>query len=65
MGRATELKEEQIKYIKHRLHLLNEVGQALDNSASADDLLQLRSMLDQLAVKLNVFIDDWKNTRAK
>jgi len=65
MGRATEMKAEQIQYIKHRLRLLNEVGQALDDSASVDDLRQLGFMLEKLNVKLNVFIGDWENTRAK
>ena len=48
MGRATGRKDEQIKYIKHRLRLLNEVGQSLDESADVEDLNQLNQMLDKL-----------------
>lgn len=63
MGRATELKSEQIKYIKHRLHLLNEVGQSLDESADAGDLRHLEQMLEKLSVKLRVFSSDWEKDR--
>ena len=60
MGRATGRKDEQIKYIKHRLRLLNEVGQSLDESADVEDLNQLNQMLDKLKVKVNVFLSDWE-----
>lgn len=63
MGRATESKSEQLKYIKHRLQLLNEVGQSLDESASAEDLRRLDKMLEQLRVKVRVFMSDWENSR--
>jgi hypothetical protein len=61
MGRAMESKNEQLKYIKHRLQLLNEVGKSMDESASAHDLRQLGKMLEQLGIKVRVFMSDWEN----
>lgn len=60
MGRATESKQEQLLYLKNRLHLISEMANALDHEATSADLENLKQQIESLKIKLNRFKEDWE-----
>lgn len=66
MGRATNLKREQITYLKNRMKLLTAVTDSLDEqTADAEALTQLLKMIDTLEIKIRRFREDWRNHLAE
>lgn len=60
MGRATESKQEQLLYLKNRLHLISEMANSLDEEATSKDLENLNQQIESLKIKLNRFKEDWE-----
>ncbi|MCI1858463.1 MAG: hypothetical protein LKI80_09925 [Sporolactobacillus sp.] len=64
MGRATQSKAAQVAYLKDRIQLTAHMVAAFDErSVSVEDLDRLLGLLDDLAIRIRRFRDDWRTHR--
>lgn len=62
MGRATNLKSEQVANLKKRVRLLQTMVDALDEqNADSEALTHLLKMIDNLAIRIRRYREDWEN----
>ncbi|SEA72559.1 hypothetical protein SAMN05421743_107149 [Thalassobacillus cyri] len=62
MGKASKEPIEQFRYIKKRIHMLNQVVESMEEEeVDINDLQHLTEMITQLQIKLARFKKDWES----
>ncbi|MFG6147240.1 SE1561 family protein [Halobacillus sp. B23F22_1] len=64
MGKAADNREDQFRYVKNRINMLNQVVSTMDEeNVDNEDYERVLEMVEKLQMKMARFKKDWENER--